>query len=68
MTSVSANEKEAAFGTSDKADRLRRRSTSCRMNYSAVAPPAQSGSLDPQSAFADALARARQVGERLILN
>ena len=31
------------------------------MNYSAVAPPSQAGSGDPQSAFADALARARQV-------
>ncbi len=29
--------------------------------YSAVAPPAQGGGSDPQSAFADALARARQV-------
>ena len=31
------------------------------MDYSAVAPPQQSGSADPNSAFADALARARQV-------
>ena len=31
------------------------------MNYSAVAPPDSNNGVDPQSAFADALARARQV-------
>jgi len=35
------------------------------MNYSAVAPPTQSGSGDPQSAFADALARARQIAAKI---
>lgn len=35
------------------------------MNYSAVAPPSQSGSGDPQSAFADALARARQIAAKI---
>lgn len=34
------------------------------MNYSAVAPPEQDNGMDPQSAFADALARARQVMKR----
>lgn len=35
------------------------------MNYSAVAPPSQPGSSDPQSAFADALARARQIAAKI---